>query len=104
MLSFLEGKAGERRLRLYAVACCRHAGHLLADLRCRAALEAVERYADDPSGAGELLRARCEAQRPLWDVLPPAGVSPLPWGRSPSPPGPTPRLRGPPSPGRWARP
>jgi len=46
MLSFLQGKAGDRKLRLFVCACCRRVDHLIPDRRCRKALEASERYAD----------------------------------------------------------
>jgi hypothetical protein len=45
MLDFLQGKISERKLRLFAVACCRPLWHLL-DARKRRAIEILERYAD----------------------------------------------------------
>jgi hypothetical protein len=62
MLEFLRGKASDRKLRLFAVACCRLIGHLLKDARCREALEVYDAYADGLSGGVALRRARCNAE------------------------------------------
>jgi hypothetical protein len=57
MLELLRGKASERRLRLFACACCRTFWSFLPDLRSREAVEAAERYADGVIKRPELQRA-----------------------------------------------
>jgi hypothetical protein len=46
MLEHLRGKASERKLRLFAVACCYEVWYLLRDKRSKKAATASERYAD----------------------------------------------------------
>jgi hypothetical protein len=62
MLEFLRGKASDRKLRLFACACCRHYGHLLKDERCRQAVSVAERFSDELATAGEL----SEAEEAVW--------------------------------------
>jgi hypothetical protein len=56
MLEFVRGKASERKLRLFAVACYRRIWHLLEDPRIRRAVGVSELYADGKA-SGEELRA-----------------------------------------------
>jgi hypothetical protein len=62
MLRFLKGRVTERKLRLFAVACCRYIGDLLRDARGRAAVEMSERYADGLADRQALRTAREAAE------------------------------------------
>jgi hypothetical protein len=57
MLEHLRGKAGDRRLRLFACACCRGASKILMGGPEYATLETAERFADGLARAEELARA-----------------------------------------------
>jgi len=48
MLAFLQGKARNRKLRLFAAACCRLVAHLLIDQRSWEAITLAENLADQP--------------------------------------------------------
>jgi hypothetical protein len=54
MLSFLHGKASERKLRLFAVACCRRVWPQLTGSLWREAVERSERLAEGQAGSEEL--------------------------------------------------
>ena len=57
MLARLHGRASERKLWLFACACCRRHGRLLPDPRSRRALEALERFADGRASSEEMTEA-----------------------------------------------
>jgi hypothetical protein len=54
MLAFLRGNVSERKLRLFACACCRQVWHLLSDERSRHAVEVAERHADGLASMDDL--------------------------------------------------
>jgi hypothetical protein len=64
MLEFLRGRVSDRKLRLFAAACCRRVWHRLGDPRCRQAVEVAEAYADGLAGAEDLARSR----KIVWDA------------------------------------
>jgi hypothetical protein len=57
-LEFLHGRASDRKLRLFACACCRAAPDLLDDAEVREAIETSERYADGLATREQLQAAR----------------------------------------------
>jgi hypothetical protein len=56
MLELLRGKVSNRRLRLFAVACCRHVWEWLLGYS-REAVEVAERYADKQATRAEMFQA-----------------------------------------------
>jgi hypothetical protein len=57
MLNYLTDKASPRKLRLYAVGCCRRIWNHLRDDRCRHAVETAQRFADGQAAAEDLSAA-----------------------------------------------
>jgi hypothetical protein len=64
MLSVLQRKAMDRKLRLFSVACCRRIWHLLANEQNRKAVEVAERYSDGLASLSDLIAARSESREP----------------------------------------
>src|SRR4051812_24322970 len=62
MLEFLGDGASSRKLRMFAVACCRRIWHLLTDARSRKAIEVAEQCADGWVNPQALL----EVSDPAW--------------------------------------
>jgi hypothetical protein len=62
MLADLPPATGERKLRLYAVACCRRIWDRLPEEDCRRAVDAIERAADDPNAADDQYEAMTALQ------------------------------------------
>jgi hypothetical protein len=59
------GRASERKLRLFACACCRLIWDFPNDERPRRALEVAERYADGLATSGEIFAAFCDVRNCL---------------------------------------
>jgi len=57
MILYLQGRGSERKLRLFACACCRYLWESLKSKRSRRAVEAAERYAEGLIPRAEMRRA-----------------------------------------------
>lgn len=63
MLEFAQGKASERKLRLFCVACCRRIAHVVPNEDLRRLLDVSEAYADGNSVAPGLRKAVADWER-----------------------------------------
>jgi hypothetical protein len=76
LLDFHGPKASQRKLRLFAAACCRTIWPLLTDRWCREAVEAVENFADGLADKHDFAVARETALEALrWAEKKPAGTA-----------------------------
>jgi hypothetical protein len=69
MLELLRGKQCERKLRLFACACCRRIWPLLKDERGRQAVELAERFSDGLTASNEMMIAGLAAEDASNDAL-----------------------------------
>jgi hypothetical protein len=68
MLTFLDDKVSDRKLRLFAVACCRRVWPMMDEEGCRTAVEVAEQYADQLVARRELRAARSAVSSLAYDL------------------------------------
>jgi hypothetical protein len=69
MLSYLGGRVSDRKLRLFACACCRRIWHLLPQPGSRLAVEAAERFADGAISKEDLSQAEVASKEVTWAAV-----------------------------------
>jgi hypothetical protein len=69
MLDFLLGQVSDRKLRLFAVACCRSVWHLLNGPSARNGVEVAERFADGAASLQEMAAAGDAAGDAPWPAI-----------------------------------
>lgn len=77
MLTFLRNHGSDRKLRLFACACCRRVWSHIRDPRSRQALITAEAFADDPTRVTNLEEIRAQALRAAEECCPQQGFR---WG------------------------
>ncbi|HYV39290.1 MAG TPA: hypothetical protein VE988_26615 [Gemmataceae bacterium] len=74
MLEFLKGKTSDRKLRLFAVACCRRVWQVLTDERTRTIVDISEKYADGVVSNAQLQQAHNDACEAASTAIGPAAL------------------------------
>src|SRR5690348_9986646 len=74
MLEFLHGKTSERKMHLFACACCRRIWSLLGDVRSRRVIEAAEQFIEGEISQETLATAIASANEAEMDLVAPSGA------------------------------